>query len=164
MTNDQSTDLEKLIQQASQGDAEAQYNLGVAYANGQGVPQDYAQAMKWLHLAADQGLEFAQLHLARMYDYGLGVPKDDAQAMKWLHLAADQGNACAQYNLGNHYHHTRTKEYVQAYKWFSLAAAQGFVGNYFANAARQKDVVAKQMTPQQITEAEELARNWKPKK
>ncbi len=64
MTNDQSTNLEKLIQQASQGNAAAQYNLGVMYANGRGVPQDYVQAMKWYRLAADQGDAKAQFNLA----------------------------------------------------------------------------------------------------
>ena len=54
MTNDQSTDLEKLIQQASQGNADAQFNLGVMYDIGQGVPQDDAEAAKWYRLAADQ--------------------------------------------------------------------------------------------------------------
>ena len=89
MTNDQSTDIEKLIQQASQGDAESQCNLGVMYANGEGVPQDF----------------------------------------------------------------------VQAHTWFNLAAAQGHT-----NGATNRDLVAKEMTPQQIGQAEELARNWKPKK
>ena len=92
MTNDQFTDLEKLIQQASQGDADTQYNLGVMYDFGQGVPQDYAQAVKWYRLAADQEHVKAQYNLALKYDKGQGVPQDYAEAVKWFRLAADQGN------------------------------------------------------------------------
>ena len=59
----QSTDVKKLEQQASQGLAAAQFNLGVAYANGRGVPQDDVQAVKWYRLAADQGNASAQYNL-----------------------------------------------------------------------------------------------------
>jgi len=95
----QSTDVKKLEQQANQGDVEAQFNLGLTYYNGEGVPQDYAQAMKWYRLAADQGVAEAQYNLGLMYYNGRGVPQDDAQAMKWYRLAAEQGDAEAEYNL-----------------------------------------------------------------
>ena len=52
---------------ADQGDASAQYNLGVMYANGQGVPQNHAEAVKWYRLAADQGNASAQFNLGDMY-------------------------------------------------------------------------------------------------
>ena len=77
---------------ADQGDALAQYNLGVMYSNGQGVPQNYAEAMKWYRLAANQGDADAQYNLGVMYDNGQGVPQDYAEAVKWYRLAADQGN------------------------------------------------------------------------
>ena len=51
---------------ADQGDATAQSNLGVMYASGQGVPKDYAQAVKWYRLAADQGDARAQFNLGLM--------------------------------------------------------------------------------------------------
>lgn len=60
---------------------------------------DYAQAVKWFHLAADQGDAYAQFNLGALYDKGEGVPQDSAQAAKWYRLAADQGNAIAQSNL-----------------------------------------------------------------
>ncbi|MEW6560686.1 MAG: tetratricopeptide repeat protein, partial [Pseudomonadota bacterium] len=60
---------------ADQGDADAQYNLGVMYANGQGVPQDYAQAASWFRKAADQGYAAAQNNLGIMYANGQGVPQ-----------------------------------------------------------------------------------------
>jgi TPR repeat protein len=68
---------------AAQGDADAQNNLGVMSANGQGVLQDYAEAMKWCSLAAVQGNARAQLNLGNMYDNGRGVPQDYAEAVKW---------------------------------------------------------------------------------
>ena len=124
----QSADIKKLIQQANQGDAIAQYTLGVMYATGQGVPQDSAQAVKWLRLAADQGDAWAQYNLGYMYDIGQGVPQDYTQALKWLRLAADQGNALAQHNLGLMYAKGLgvPQDYAQALKWTRLAADQGF--------------------------------------
>ncbi|MFM8234327.1 MAG: tetratricopeptide repeat protein, partial [Holophagaceae bacterium] len=111
-------------------------------------------------LAADQGHASAQFNLGVMYDNGRGVPQDDVQAVKWYRLAADQGFAKAQFNLGGMYAKGQgvTQDYVQAHKWFNLAAAQGD-----ADSERNRDQVAKQMTPQQIERAQALARNWKPK-
>ncbi len=81
---------------ADQGEADAQFNLGVMYENGQGVAQDYAQAVAWYRKAADQGEASAQFNLGEMYRNGRGVPQDDAQAVAWYRKAADQGNAGAQ--------------------------------------------------------------------
>ncbi len=76
---------------ADQGDARAQYNLGVMYANGQGVSKDYAEALKWCRKAADQGYADGQYNLGVMYYLGQGVPKDYVQAYKWFDLAAGMG-------------------------------------------------------------------------
>ena len=78
---------------ADQGHAGAQVFLGVMYANGEGVPEDDAEAVRWYRLAADQGLADAQVFLGMMYANGEGVPEDDAEAARWLRLAADQGLA-----------------------------------------------------------------------
>ena len=80
---------------AEQGSARAQYNLGVMYANGQGVPETMLQAARWYRLAADQGYASAQHNLGIMYVYGQGVLEDDVQAHAWFSLAAAQGNAKA---------------------------------------------------------------------
>ena len=124
-------------------------------------PQDDAQAAKWTRLAADQGDASAQYNLALKYANGRGVPQDDAQKVKWLRLAADQGFAEAQFNLGGMYGSGQgvPQDFVQAHMWFNLAAAQGN-----ENGKKGRDLVAKIMTPQQIAQAQELARNWKPKK
>jgi TPR repeat protein len=61
------------------------------YQNGQGIPKDDAEAIKWYRKAADQGYAEAQTYLGTMYQDGQGVPKDDVEAVKWYRKAADQG-------------------------------------------------------------------------
>ena len=67
---------------AEQGNADAQYNLGVMYHTGDGVPKNYKTAMKWYRLAAKQEFARAQSNLGAMYEKGQGVPKDYNTAMK----------------------------------------------------------------------------------
>ncbi|HHF3816987.1 TPA: tetratricopeptide repeat protein, partial [Haemophilus influenzae] len=88
---------------AEQGNAKAQYNLGVMYGNGRGVKQDYFKAVNWYRKAAEQGHADAQLNLGYMYEKGRGVKQDDFEAVKWYRQAAEQGHADAQFNLGNMY-------------------------------------------------------------
>jgi uncharacterized protein len=97
---DYATALRLLHPLADQGDAQAQYNLGTLYDNGQGVAQNDAEAMKWYRKAADQGDDRGQNNLATMYVKGQGVPQNYAEAMTWYRKAADQGNTRAQQNLG----------------------------------------------------------------
>jgi TPR repeat protein len=69
--------------------------LGVKYAQGLGVVQDYAEALKWYRLAAQQGSADAQSNLGLMYYNGQGVVQDYAKAHSWLNLAAIKGDADA---------------------------------------------------------------------
>ncbi len=80
--------------------AEAQFLIAGMYERGQGVPQDYAEAVKWLRKAAEQGHAKAQFNLGLMYRKGQGVPQDYAKALQWFRKAAEQGVAKAQFNLG----------------------------------------------------------------
>ena len=80
---------------ADQGYASAQFNLGLMYDNGQGVPQDYAAAVSWYRKAADQGNAKAQFNLGYDYANGQGVPQDYVQAHMWANLAAASGYADA---------------------------------------------------------------------
>jgi TPR repeat protein len=73
-----------------------QYNLGVYYANGRGVPEDDVEAARWFRLAAEQGNGFAQFALGFMYAIGEGIPNDDVLAYMWINLAAAQGREDAQ--------------------------------------------------------------------
>ena len=92
-------DLQDALDAANKGNAEAQNKLGRMYARGEGVPQDYKEAVKWYRLSAEQGLASAQIQLGEMYTNGQGVPQGDKEAVKWTRLAAEQGNAQAQLNL-----------------------------------------------------------------
>jgi len=74
-------------------DAEAQFNLAVKYATGDGVPKNDAEAVKWYRKAAEQGEVTAQSNLGAMYHNGDGVPKNDAEAAKWYRKAALQLDA-----------------------------------------------------------------------
>lgn len=119
--------LEQTRQAAEQGHADAQYSLGLRYAKGDGVAENYAEAMKWYRMAAEQGLARAQCNLGVLYDQGRGTAQNYAEAMKWFRKAAEQGNATAQYNLGIMYHqgHGTAQNYAEALKWFRMAEAQG---------------------------------------
>ena len=125
------------------------------YENGRGVVQDYAEATKWYKLAAAQGNARAQSNLGVMYESGKGVVQDYAEAAKWYKLAAAQGFALAQSNLGSMYGNGRgvVQDYVRAHMWFNLAAVSGN-----KDAIKNRDVAAGVMTPQQIGEAQKLAR------
>jgi TPR repeat protein len=83
---------------AEQGDADAQYNLGVTYRKGQGVPQEDAEAVKGYRKAAGQGSAPAQQSPGCMYANGNGVPQDFIQAYMWSSVAAASGNKAAQEN------------------------------------------------------------------
>ncbi len=108
---------------AEQGNASAQFNLGLRYDNGQGVPQDYKEAVKWYRLAAEQGLAPAQSNLGLMYDNGEGVPQDYIIAYMWYNLAAANGSENAPNNRD-----TVAKKMTQ----FDLAKAQAMSSACFA--------------------------------
>jgi Sel1 repeat len=120
-------DAEAFRVHAEQGDAKAQFKLGQMYYHGEGVPQDYTQALRWYREAADQGDAKAQDGLAGMYYYGQAVPRDYVEAVRWYGRAAGQGYARAQYNLGYMYSHGKgvRQDYAEAARWYRKAADQG---------------------------------------
>jgi TPR repeat protein len=149
---------------ADQGLAEAQFNLGLCYANGDGVGKNAVEAVAWYRKAADQGLPQAECELGNCYLEGNGVPKDIPEGLKWTRRAANQGFAPAQNNLGLCYLKGRgvTKDYVEAYKWFNLATA---MGDDRADDARVNLASAERfLKPEQVAEAQRLAREFKPRK
>lgn len=77
---------------AEQGDADAQYYLGVMYSAGEGVIKDYKEAAKWFRLAAEQGNANSQFSLGFMYSNGQGVIRDLVLAHIWYNLAASNGS------------------------------------------------------------------------
>lgn len=118
---------EEYQEAAGQGDADAQNNLGLMYANGHGVPKNDSKAVEWLQKAADQGHANAQGLLGLMYADGRGIPKDKHKAVEWFQKAADQGHVRAQYVLGMMYTNGDGvhKDFRKAVEWFQKAATQG---------------------------------------
>ena len=114
---------------AEEGDAVAQYNLGLMYDQGHGIAQDYSEAMRWYGLAAQQGKAQAQFNVGDMHEAGDGVPQDHAEAMSWYRQAAEQGHAEAQSSLGALYQTGLggLQDYGEAIRWYRLAAEQGNV-------------------------------------
>ncbi|CAI2717306.1 tetratricopeptide repeat protein [Nitrospina watsonii] len=88
------------LKAAEAGLAEAQTQLGVMYAAGQGVPQDYDAALAWTRQAAEAGHVRAQTNLGILYMTGFGIPRDFEESVKWLTQGAEQGDAKAQTQLG----------------------------------------------------------------
>jgi hypothetical protein len=151
---------------AAAGDARAQSLLGLIYYRGRGVAQDHNQALKWFLSAAEQGDIAAQFYLGVMFSEGDGVQQDYSAAVKWYRLAADRGDAAAQYNLGIAYATGEggKPDNVSAYFWLNLAAARFPSSDTRRSAAAAgRDLVASKMTADQIAEAQNRAREWKPK-
>ena len=96
---DNPSTLESIVSDAEGGDASAQIGLGEMYFRGDGVAQNFGEAIKWFRLAADQGHADAQFYLGLSHDSGEGVPQNDQEAIKWYRLAAEQGHANAQREL-----------------------------------------------------------------
>ncbi len=119
---------------AEEGNARAQFRIGVMYNLGRGVPQDPTLAKDWIRKAlpfiqkaAAAGEAWAQADLGSLYEDGLVVAKSDAEAARWYQRAAEQGYAGAQTNLGVMYA-TGTgvrRDRDEAIKWLRKAAAQG---------------------------------------
>ena len=113
--------FDNCMAQAQQGDVAVQFSLGFMYSKGNGVTQDYKQAVKWFRKAAEQGDKQSQFYLGNMYGDGQGV----------------------------------TQDYVLAHMWWNIAASSGD-----KDATKNRDLVAKQMSPSQMEKAQDMAREW----
>jgi TPR repeat protein len=118
--------LNELIPAAKAGNADAQQLLGHMYYMGQGVPQDFKQALNWHRKAAVQGKHESEYVIGTMYYSGKGVEQDYKGAMQWLQKAASGGHADAQYMLGAMYFTGKgvPQDYQQSVAWFRRAAEQ----------------------------------------
>ncbi|MDD6141189.1 MAG: tetratricopeptide repeat protein [Bacteroidales bacterium] len=92
---------EELVKYAESGDAVAQCDLGVCYANGSGIAKDSYEAFKWLKLSAEKGYEDAMCYLGSCFYKGDGVSQDYGEAVKWWKKAAEKGNEDAKEALRN---------------------------------------------------------------
>ena len=158
---DWKTAHEICLPKAEQGNYGAQWLIGRMYEEGNFVQKNYTEAVKWYRKAVAQGYHYAQNSLAIMYMRGKGVPKDMAKAIELYRKAAEQGFSDAQLNLGLMFYHGNgvPKDNVKAYMWWTLAAAQGM-----KQAAQNREIVTKEMSRAQIADAQQLAREWRPKK
>ena len=150
-----------VLERAEQGDAAAQAKLGSMYYHGDEVGKDPAMAADWYRKAAEQGNAEAQYSLGILYGYGEGVPRDYEQAFKWFDLAARNGGPSYQLYLGMLFRAGKVvpRDFVLSYMWFNIAAASGDPEAQEMGAG-WRDVVAKQMTEDQVAEAQSLAREW----
>ncbi len=121
---------------AEQGDPQSQYQIAVLYLRGDGVPQSFAEAVKWFRKAADRGDGDAQFNLGHMYAQGSGVKKDFIEAYKWFYVAADSYQA------------------NPAGDWANPDPSQ---------AARFRDQISAQLSDKERAKAEKRAKAWKPK-
>ena len=103
------------------------YELGLAYYEGNSVPQDYEKSFSLFKRAADQDYAPAKYDLGTMYYEGIGVEQDYKKAMQWYLLAADQGLDVAQLNIGGLYENGYgvPQDYDKAFEWYQKAADQG---------------------------------------
>lgn len=143
---------------AEQGDAQAQFALGLSYSTGSGLPEDQTRAAQWYLRAADQEHPLAQYNLGLMLVAGTGVPADRAAAMDWIRRAAVAGDASAQFYLGNHCHRasfdrtstTQPALRIESYQWFRLAAAQSY-----RDSELHAERLTLNMSREEVTAAEE---------
>lgn len=127
--------------------------LNLAWAG----PEEDAEMVKGLRLDAQKGGMTSQYFMGVIYRKGrAGVLQDYAEAVKWFRLAAQQGEPLSQQALGDMYSNGQglVQDYVKAHSWFNLAAANGD-----PRAGKNRDTIANRMTPQQVAEAQKLARD-----
>lgn len=148
----QDAPIGELLPLANKGDADAQYQAGRRYAEGEGVAQSDEEALRWWRLAAEQEHVGAQYDIGISYLNGYGVAKDEAEAAKWFRLAAEQGYAEAQYNLGTMLFIGEgvPQDHVSGYAWMLTAESQG------ADIENLSDAEI-EMTPVQTAAAKKLS-------
>ena len=148
----QRTERETFLQykaKATKGNGVAQKNLANCYFAGQGVTQDYSEAVNWYRKAAEQNVSGAQVQLGYCYENGKGVEKDDAEAVKWHRKAAEQNNVAGQLSLSKHYADGTgvEKNCVEAYALINLVAkTHGPYGSLHDDLGN----LEKQMSPHQV--------------
>lgn len=121
---------------ASRGNAEAKYNLGLCYFEGEGTEEDDSQAFFWWCHAAEEGVAKAYMSLAACYQYGLGTPENGALAVQWFEKAAESGNFKAKLCLADIYANRSGKDegvspdYHKAETLYNEVIACGESDNY----------------------------------
>ena len=154
---DYATALREWVPLAQNGHPNAQNNLGVMYREGEGVRQNYDEAVKLFRLSANQGDAEAQNNLGWLYDNGWGVTQNYNEANKWYKLAAEQGDGLAQVNLGANYAlgYGVERNLVRSFMWMSIASVNG----QEVKGKRGIDLLLMEMTREQQKQGFALARS-----
>lgn len=152
---DYKTALAKFKSAAEGGNVAALFMVGALYQEGKGTTQNYKEAARWYGLGAAQGDADSMVNLGRLYSKGLGVAQNYKIANKWWKTAAEQGSTEGQAKLGWSYilGQGNLENFVLAHMWLNLAAAGGH-----KDAANGKNKLSENMTPQQIADAQKLAK------
>ncbi len=147
-------ELAALTTKAQQGDAQAEFTLGVGYFTGAAGSVDHGKAVAWLQKSADAGHAYAQANLASLYISGVGVPKDDVAAFSYFQKAAMAGLAKAQDNVAYMYAVGMgvDQNYKMAYVWYDLASRNGMPED-----AQMRDTALMNMPLNEIDNARKLA-------
>ena len=153
---DYQTAFKEFLPLAERGNVFAHMMVGRMYDDGNGVVQNYVEAVKWYRSAADQGNALAQWSIGMMYRNGNGVVQDDVEAVKWLRLSADQGQEWAQVNIGIMYSQGRgvIQNKVIAHMWYNIASANGE-----GYAAELRDEISLKMTREALEKAQTMAQD-----
>lgn len=143
-------------QAATGGYGKAMRNLGVMYDNGFGVEQSDQEAIYWYRKATEKSRQ--QRSAGKNATPGQDTPPlSPTIGLSELKALASIGNGNAQFMLGSLYFSGDgvPQDYVYAYAWFNLASSGGING-----ANEKRNTILARMTPDQINEAQELARQW----
>jgi len=144
---------------ATQGHMAAQVNLGTLYRQGRGVSQNYQEAPPWYQMAADQGSWETRVGLGDLSLQGLGVSKYLREAVHAYRDAAESGASLGQAKLGVLYYRGEGihRDLIQPFMWLTPAGTQGLL-----QALKLRNVVASEMTTDQVALAIQMARRWAP--
>ena len=155
---DHAAAVTRLKQLADQGYAPAQFVLGLAHYDGDGVRRDYAKSFDYFSAAAAQGYPGAEGMVGNFYITAKPAHSacayDPAEAARWHRLAAEHGNAGAQYNLAFSYWTGRgvDQDPLEAFVWASLSAHCSAIRNRMAEV--QRDQASAALDPEQRAEAD----------
>ena len=118
---------DKVLNDATRGNVDAQIELAELYDNGLGVIKSAQTAVEWYKRAAEQGNTMAQFEMAEHYINGNGIKKDEKKAVEWYKRAAEQGCARAQFEMAERYNTGNgiEKDEKKSLKWYKRAAEQG---------------------------------------
>ncbi len=122
---------------------------------------DYEAAYTLYKPLAEQGEAEAQYALGEMYSKGLGTEQDVMTATRWYEMAAEQGHLLAQLQAGRIYF-LITEDLVRAHKWLNVISERKIDGakKLQLKAAQMRNDIAKEMTPEQLEKAKNLAEIW----